>query len=71
MLSLFDGRLKPGCENLVPGIEAELACELERVDWLPGFYAVPPQIKIASSEAYKSGKVGSMCLFGFVFITVA
>ncbi|KAH7678845.1 16S rRNA (cytosine(967)-C(5))-methyltransferase protein [Dioscorea alata] len=53
-------RLKPGCENLVPEIETELGCELERVDWLPGFYAVPPHIKIASSEAYKSGKIYGM-----------
>ncbi|KAJ0980731.1 hypothetical protein J5N97_008986 [Dioscorea zingiberensis] len=53
-------RLKPGCEIWVPGIEAELGCELKRVDWLPGFYAVPPQIKIASSESYKSGKIYGM-----------
>ncbi|CAI0392857.1 unnamed protein product [Linum tenue] len=50
-------RLKPGSESLTEEIEAEMQCKLERVGWLPGFYSLPPQIQIASSQAYKEGKM--------------
>ncbi|CAN1226884.1 28S rRNA (cytosine-C(5))-methyltransferase, partial [Linum perenne] len=50
-------RLKPGSEPLLEDIEAEMKCKLERVGWLPGFYSLPPQIQIASSKAYKDGKI--------------
>ncbi|XP_065857779.1 uncharacterized protein [Euphorbia lathyris] len=50
-------RLKPGSENDLEEIEAEMQCKLERVGWLPGFYAFPPQIQIANSNAYREGKI--------------
>lgn len=53
-------RLKPGCESQLPEIEAELGCKLEKVVWLPGFFAIPPHIQIAGSKAYRSGKIYGM-----------
>lgn len=50
-------RLKPGSEAYVEEIEDDIRCKLERVDWLPGFYSLPPHIQIANSKAYKEGKV--------------
>ncbi|GJN39744.1 hypothetical protein PR202_gb28881 [Eleusine coracana subsp. coracana] len=49
-------RLKPGMESHVAEIERELKCCLE-VSWLPGFYAIPPEIQIAGSKAYQQGKI--------------
>ncbi|KAK1304270.1 hypothetical protein QJS10_CPB11g01853 [Acorus calamus] len=55
-------RLKPGTtsETQIAEIESELGCELEKVDWLPGFFAAPPHIHIAGSVAYKRGKIYGM-----------
>ncbi|OVA04131.1 Bacterial Fmu (Sun)/eukaryotic nucleolar NOL1/Nop2p [Macleaya cordata] len=54
-------RVKPGDgEAHVPEIEAEINCKLERVDWLPGFFSIPPQIQIASTNAYREGKIYGM-----------
>ncbi|XP_022133296.1 uncharacterized protein LOC111005912 isoform X2 [Momordica charantia] len=50
-------RLKPGYEADVEEIEAEIKCKLERVSWLPGFYSLPPDVQIASSNSYKTGKI--------------
>lgn len=50
-------RLKPGSEELIEEFEAEIGCKLERVSWLPDFYSLPPDIHIASSKAYREGKV--------------
>ncbi|WCJ32638.1 Ribosomal RNA small subunit methyltransferase F [Euphorbia peplus] len=50
-------RLKPGSENDVQEIEAEIKCKLQKVDWLPGFYSFPPQFQIANSNAYRQGKI--------------
>lgn len=50
-------RLKPGCEAQIEAIEAEINCKLEKVEWLPGFYSLPPDIQIANSNAYREGKV--------------
>ncbi|OMO55819.1 Bacterial Fmu (Sun)/eukaryotic nucleolar NOL1/Nop2p [Corchorus capsularis] len=50
-------RLKPGSEDEVEEIEAEIKCKLEKVDWLPGFYSLPPDIQIANSKAYQGGKI--------------
>jgi hypothetical protein len=49
-------RLKPGMESQITEIESELKCVLEKVSWLPGFYAIPPEIQIAGSKAYQQGK---------------
>ncbi|GLT44561.1 hypothetical protein SLA2020_184470 [Shorea laevis] len=50
-------RLKPGYEARIQEIEAEINCKLEKVDWLPGFYALPPEVQIANSKAYQEGKI--------------
>ncbi|XP_066330500.1 uncharacterized protein [Miscanthus floridulus] len=50
-------RLKPGMESQIAEMEAELKCGLEKVSWLPGFYAIPPEIQIAGSTAYQQGKI--------------
>ncbi|CAO2167938.1 unnamed protein product [Urochloa humidicola] len=50
-------RLKPGMESQIAEIEGELKCGLEKVPWLPGFYAIPPEIQIAGSKAYQQGKI--------------
>ncbi|XP_071711171.1 rRNA (cytosine-C(5))-methyltransferase NOP2C [Rutidosis leptorrhynchoides] len=50
-------RLKPGCEEQLEAIEADLKCKLEKVEWLPNFYSLPPHIQIASSKAYQQGKI--------------
>lgn len=57
LFSQFPPRLKPGCEPQLPDIEAELKCQLEKVNWLSGFFAIPQYIQIASTNAYRSGKV--------------
>ncbi|RLM61128.1 uncharacterized protein C2845_PM14G01940 [Panicum miliaceum] len=50
-------RLKPGMESQIAEIEGELKCGLEKVSWLPGFYAIPPEVLIAGSKAYQQGKI--------------
>lgn len=50
-------RVKPGCESQLVEIENELKCRLEKVSWLSGFFAIPSQIQIAGSKAYRQGKV--------------
>ncbi|XP_076898748.1 uncharacterized protein LOC143552397 [Bidens hawaiensis] len=50
-------RLKPGCEEQIETIEADIKCKLEKVEWLPGFYSLPPDIQIASSISYQKGKI--------------
>ncbi|GKV41447.1 hypothetical protein SLEP1_g48982 [Rubroshorea leprosula] len=56
-LIMFLERLKPGYEARIQEIEAEINCKLEKVDWLPGFYALPPEVQIANSKAYQEGKI--------------
>jgi hypothetical protein len=56
-LVFLNPRLKPGMESKIAEIEAELKCALDKVLWLPGFYAIPPEIQIAGSKAYQQGKV--------------
>ncbi|KAI7724863.1 hypothetical protein M8C21_006977, partial [Ambrosia artemisiifolia] len=50
-------RLRPGCEEQVEEIEADIGCKLEKVEWLPNFYSLPPQIQIAGSISYQEGKI--------------
>jgi len=50
-------RLKPGMESQIAEIEGELKCGLEKVSWLPGFYAIPPEVQIAGTKAYQQGKI--------------
>jgi hypothetical protein len=57
LIFFSDARLKPGMESQIAEIEGELKCVLENVSWLPGFYAIPPEVLIAGSKAYQQGKV--------------
>ncbi|GAA0159649.1 RNA methyltransferase [Lithospermum erythrorhizon] len=50
-------RVKPGFEGHVEEIADEIKCKLHRVSWLPNFYYLPPEVRIASSKAYKEGKI--------------
>ncbi|KAM1426027.1 hypothetical protein TB2_017935 [Malus domestica] len=50
-------RLKPGLEARIEELEAEIKWKLEEVEWLPGFYALPPDVEIANSNAYREGKI--------------
>ncbi|PKA60562.1 tRNA (cytosine34-C5)-methyltransferase [Apostasia shenzhenica] len=50
-------RLKPGCESQLMEFEADLNCKLEKVNWLPGFFSIPPHTQIASTKAYQLGKI--------------
>ncbi|KAL3527222.1 hypothetical protein ACH5RR_011878 [Cinchona calisaya] len=50
-------RLKPGFEAHIEEIEAEIKCKLESLCWLPNFYFLPHDIRIASSKVYQEGKI--------------
>ncbi|QCD82079.1 ribosomal RNA small subunit methyltransferase B [Vigna unguiculata] len=50
-------RLKPGCEACIEEVEAEVKCNLENLEWLPGFFSLPPHVQIAGSRAYREGKI--------------
>ncbi|KAK2661516.1 hypothetical protein Ddye_000090 [Dipteronia dyeriana] len=50
-------RLKAGSEAQLEEIEAEIKCRMERLVWLQGFFSLPPDFKIANSNAYKQGKI--------------
>ncbi|KAK9067406.1 hypothetical protein SSX86_014734 [Deinandra increscens subsp. villosa] len=50
-------RLKPGCEEQVEAIEADIGCKLVKLEWLPNFYSLPPHIQIAGSKSYQEGKI--------------
>ncbi|GAB2279460.1 hypothetical protein Dimus_014099 [Dionaea muscipula] len=50
-------RLKPRCDDQVEEIESEINCKLSEVSWLPNFYSLPPHVQIASTEAYRRGKI--------------
>lgn len=49
--------MKPGSEAYLEEIEAEIKCRLQKVNWLPGFYSLPPHMQIANSKPYKEGKI--------------
>ncbi|KAL9682762.1 hypothetical protein QQ045_014570 [Rhodiola kirilowii] len=50
-------RLKPGFEEQIEEIGAELDFELLKVEWLPNIYSLPPHVQIASSKSYREGKI--------------
>ncbi|XP_020207428.1 probable 28S rRNA (cytosine-C(5))-methyltransferase [Cajanus cajan] len=50
-------RLKPGCDACIKEVETQLKCKLQRLQWLPAFYSLPPHVQIAASRAYKEGKI--------------
>ncbi|KAG4949538.1 hypothetical protein JHK82_042750 [Glycine max] len=49
-------RLKLGFESCIEEVEAEVKCKLEKLEWLLGFYFLPPHVQIAGSRAYREGK---------------
>ncbi|XP_026393111.1 uncharacterized protein LOC113288321 isoform X1 [Papaver somniferum] len=54
-------RVKPSeGEAHIPELEAEINCKLDKVDWLPNFYSIPPHIQIASTNSYRQGNVYGM-----------
>ncbi|KMZ65691.1 putative Ribosomal RNA small subunit methyltransferase [Zostera marina] len=53
-------RIKRGNESYLQKIEAELKCNLQAVSWLPGFFAIPSYIHIASLSIYREGKIYGM-----------
>ncbi|MCO5549210.1 hypothetical protein L7F22_002676 [Adiantum nelumboides] len=53
-------RIKPGFEDKIPSLEVELGCKLSPLMWLQGFYSLPHDAPIASSEAYRVGKIYGM-----------
>ncbi|RDY14231.1 hypothetical protein CR513_00735 [Mucuna pruriens] len=50
-------RLKPGFEACIEDVEAEVKCKLDKLEWLPAFYSLPPHVQIAGSRAYRQGKI--------------
>jgi len=62
------GRLKPGCEACIEEVEAEVKCNLEKLEWLPGFFSLPPHVQIAGSRAYREGKVTDQGILLWLFI---
>ncbi|KAK8471590.1 hypothetical protein PHAVU_003G264100 [Phaseolus vulgaris] len=50
-------RVKPGCEACIEEVEAEVKCNLEKLEWLPAFFSLPPHVQIAGSRAYREGKI--------------
>ncbi|KAI3921767.1 hypothetical protein MKX01_005456 [Papaver californicum] len=54
-------RVKPSeGEAHIPELEAEINCKLDKVDWLPNFYSIPPHIQIASTNSYRQGNIYGM-----------
>eukprot|EP00250_Pteridium_aquilinum_P009547 c18742_g1_i1 orf=116-1516(+) len=53
-------RIKAGFEDEISSIEVELDCKLSRLPWLQGFYSLPQEAHIASSLAYRAGKIYGM-----------
>uniref|UniRef100_K7MC89 Uncharacterized protein n=1 Tax=Glycine max TaxID=3847 RepID=K7MC89_SOYBN len=49
--------LKLGFESCIEEVEAEVKCKLEKLEWLLGFYFLPPHVQIAGSRAYREGKI--------------
>ena len=60
--------MKPGSEAELEEIEAEIKCKLEKVNWLPGFYSLPPDIQIANSKAYRDGKVRNIAIISILLV---
>ncbi|KAL5158602.1 hypothetical protein HKD37_15G043036 [Glycine soja] len=63
--------LKPGFESCIEEVEAEVKCKLEKLEWLLGFYFLPPHVQIAGSRAYREGKIyGIDVAFGAVVMAL-
>ncbi|KAL1217063.1 rRNA (cytosine-C(5))-methyltransferase NOP2C [Cardamine amara subsp. amara] len=50
-------RLKPGFEDAVKEIQSEINCKLEKLNWLAGFYSIPPHVQISRTKAYQQGMI--------------
>ncbi|EFJ32485.1 hypothetical protein SELMODRAFT_227613 [Selaginella moellendorffii] len=53
-------RVKPSATNAAGELAKELGIKVEPVSWLPGFFQCSSQASLASSSAYKSGKIYGM-----------
>ena len=60
--------MKPGFESCIEEVEAEVKCKLEKLEWLLGFYSLPPHVQIAGSRAYREGKVTDHGILVWLFI---
>lgn len=47
----------PPTADIIAAVSEQLGALLEPVRWLPGFFTLPQNVKIAGSEAYKKGQV--------------
>ncbi|GAQ86070.1 hypothetical protein KFL_002680160 [Klebsormidium nitens] len=47
----------PPSADIIAAVCEQLGAQLEPVRWLPGFFALPQNVKIAGSEAYKKGQI--------------
>jgi hypothetical protein len=43
--------------DVIGAVSEQLGVKLEPVRWLPGFFTLPQDVKIAASEAYRTGQV--------------
>jgi 16S rRNA C967 or C1407 C5-methylase (RsmB/RsmF family) len=50
-------RINPLASVTVDQIQTELKITLEPLDWLPGFYKIPANFKLASTQSYKDGHI--------------
>lgn len=50
-------RLKPGLEACIEEIKADIKCDFQTVSWLPSFYSLPHDVRVASSQSYQQGKI--------------
>lgn len=48
-------RVSPRASLTRADLEAQLRAPAEPIDWLPGYYRLPSNVKIAGSDAYRSG----------------
>jgi hypothetical protein len=48
---------EPPTADVIRAVSEQLGVKLEPVRWLPGFFTLPQDVKIAASEAYRTGQV--------------
>ncbi|KAK9142214.1 hypothetical protein Syun_011614 [Stephania yunnanensis] len=41
-------------------VERHIDCKPQKVEWLPGFFAIPAHVQIAGSKSYRDGKIYGM-----------
>lgn len=53
-------RLRSNCHEDRASIEEELRTKLSPISWLPGFFSIPAETRLAGSQAYEQGKIFGM-----------